>query len=60
MTRSLLAERASPQDIATALAEMKAVRVSARTGEGLAELCALLVKRLVPDPPPSRTAAIAP
>lgn len=35
MTRSLLAERASPQDIATALAEMKAVRVSARHGAAL-------------------------
>ncbi len=29
-----------------------AVRVSAKTGEGLAELCAALVNRLVPDPPP--------
>lgn len=30
VTRSLLGERASPQDIATALAEMKAARVSSR------------------------------
>jgi tRNA modification GTPase len=29
-----------------------AVRVSAKTGEGLAELCAALVARLIPDPPP--------
>ena len=29
-----------------------AVRVSARTGTGLAELCALVIARLVPDPPP--------
>jgi tRNA modification GTPase len=29
-----------------------AVRVSARTGEGLAELCAAIVARLVPEPPP--------
>jgi tRNA modification GTPase len=32
------------------------VRVSAKTGEGLAELCAILVSRLVPDPPPSGVA----
>src|SRR5262245_48394037 len=32
VTRSLLRERASPEDIATTLAEMKAVRVSARRG----------------------------
>jgi tRNA modification GTPase len=30
-----------------------AVRVSARTGEGLAELCSVIVARLVPDPPRS-------
>lgn len=29
-----------------------AVRVSALTGEGLAELCAAVISRLVPDPPP--------
>ena len=34
----------------------EAVRVSAQTGEGLAELCAAVVARLVPDPPPSRAA----
>jgi tRNA modification GTPase len=34
-----------------ALAE-GAVRVSARTGEGLGELCAAISKRLVPNPPP--------
>lgn len=33
-----------------------AVRVSARAGEGLAELCSVIVARLVPDPPPSGTA----
>jgi tRNA modification GTPase len=33
-----------------------AVRVSAKTGEGLAELCAAVVARLVPDPPPSGAA----
>jgi tRNA modification GTPase len=33
-----------------------AVRVSAKTGAGLAELCASLVSRLVPDPPPSGAA----
>ncbi|MGH7171520.1 MAG: GTPase [Gemmataceae bacterium] len=29
-----------------------ALRVSAKSGEGLAELCAAVVARLVPDPPP--------
>jgi tRNA modification GTPase len=29
-----------------------AVRVSARTGAGLAELCATVIARLIPDPPP--------
>lgn len=33
-----------------------AVRVSAKTGQGLAELCAVLVAWLVPDPPPSGAA----
>ena len=33
-----------------------AVRVSARTGEGLAELCAAVGRRLVPDPPPAGAA----
>lgn len=33
-----------------------AVRVSARTGEGLGELCSIVVARLVPDPPPSGAA----
>lgn len=33
-----------------------AVRVSAQTGEGLAELCSALVARLVPDPPPAGAA----
>lgn len=28
------------------------IRVSAKTGQGLAELCAAVVARLVPDPPP--------
>jgi tRNA modification GTPase len=37
--------------------EERCVRVSARTGEGLPELCAALVARLVPDPPP-RGAAV--
>jgi tRNA modification GTPase len=36
--------------------KQNAVRVSAKTGEGLAELCAALVRRLVPDPPPSGAA----
>ncbi|MBI1918917.1 MAG: 50S ribosome-binding GTPase [Planctomycetes bacterium] len=31
------------------------VHVSARTGEGLAELCEVLSRRLVPDPPPPGT-----
>ena len=35
VTRSLLGERASPQDIATTLAEMKAVRVSSRHGAAM-------------------------
>jgi septum formation protein len=35
VTRSLVAERASPQDIATTLAEMKAVRVSSRHGAAM-------------------------
>ena len=35
VTRSLLGERASPQDIATTLAEMKAVRVSQRHGAAM-------------------------
>ena len=35
VTRSLLGEQASPQDIATTLAEMKAVRVSQRHGAAL-------------------------
>jgi tRNA modification GTPase len=30
----------------------EAIRVSARTGAGLTELCAAVVARLVPDPPP--------
>jgi tRNA modification GTPase len=30
----------------------EAVLVSARTGEGLGELCSIVVARLVPDPPP--------
>ena len=34
-TRSLLAERATPQDIAEALAEMKALRVSGRHGAAM-------------------------
>jgi tRNA modification GTPase len=34
----------------------KAVRVSTRTGEGLAELCAALVAQMIPDPPPSGAA----
>jgi hypothetical protein len=33
-----------------------AVRVSAKTGEGLAELCAAVVARSVPDPPPPSAA----
>ncbi len=33
-----------------------AVRVSALTGAGLAELCAALSRRLVPDPPPAGAA----
>jgi tRNA modification GTPase len=33
-----------------------AVRVSARTGAGLAELCQALGRRLVPDPPPAGAA----
>jgi tRNA modification GTPase len=33
-----------------------AVRVSARTGEGLAQLCATVIARLVPDPPPPSAA----
>jgi tRNA modification GTPase len=33
-----------------------AMRVSAKTGEGLAELCAVVVARLVSDPPPARAA----
>jgi tRNA modification GTPase len=32
------------------------VRVSARTGDGLGELCSIVVARLVPDPPPPRAA----
>jgi nucleoside triphosphate pyrophosphatase len=35
VTRSLLGERASPQDIATTLAEMKALRVSQRHGAAM-------------------------
>jgi septum formation protein len=35
VTRSLVAEQASPQDIATTLAEMKAVRVSSRHGAAM-------------------------
>ena len=35
VTRSLLGERASPQDIATTLAEMKALRVSSRHGAAM-------------------------
>jgi tRNA modification GTPase len=33
-----------------------AVRVSAKTGAGLAELCTALVTRLIPDPPPQGAA----
>lgn len=33
-----------------------AVRVSAKTGKGLAELCAAIVAHLVPDPPPTEAA----
>ena len=33
-----------------------AVRVSARTGRGMADLCAALSRRLVPDPPPAGSA----
>lgn len=38
-TRSLLAQRASPQDIAEALAEMKALRVSRRNGAAMVVGC---------------------
>jgi len=34
----------------------EAVRVSAKTGEALADLCATIVARLVPDPPPTGAA----
>jgi tRNA modification GTPase len=36
--------------------DREAVRVSARTGEGLADLCTMLIRRLVPEPPPAGAA----
>jgi tRNA modification GTPase len=36
----------------------KAVRISTRTGEGLAELCAALVAQMIPDPPPPGAAVL--
>jgi tRNA modification GTPase len=36
--------------------QSEAVRISAKTGEGIAELCKIIVDRLIPDVPPEGTA----
>src|SRR5258708_22691471 len=55
VTRSLQAERASPQDIAEKLAEMKALRVSARHGAAVvvgSDSTLACNGRLLHNPPP--------